>query len=193
MHSSFDWIFHSAQVVVNIIISIAVLDAICIVMVQGLVRNGFDVDFKGALLAWSDVEAKGLVVLPPALPLNFVDLGVTCDHKERSLAAPCDHIHEKGVTCDHGYLNENDVFAFWTSVPGGCTKQQGTLALSSNIHSYYFVRNPADCVVHPHCCSAHCLAFGAAGGDLPTYECSHQVTSTLMLTCMSFVDKHLGR
>jgi low affinity Fe/Cu permease len=39
----------ATEVVVNIIISIAVLDAICIVLVQGLVRNGFDVDFKGDL------------------------------------------------------------------------------------------------------------------------------------------------
>lgn len=34
------------MVVVNIIISLAVLDAICIVLVQGLVRNGFDVDAR---------------------------------------------------------------------------------------------------------------------------------------------------
>jgi len=54
------------MVVVNIIISIAVLDAICIVMVQGLVRNGFDVDFKGTLLTALSIL---IAAVPIALPL----------------------------------------------------------------------------------------------------------------------------
>eukprot|EP00435_Cladocopium_sp_Y103_P054673 s391_g17.t2 len=54
------------MVVVNIIISIAVLDAICIVLVQGLVRNGFDVDFKGTLLTALSIL---IAAVPIALPL----------------------------------------------------------------------------------------------------------------------------
>ena len=51
---------------VNIIISLAVLDAICIVLVQGLVRGGFDVDFKGTLLTALSIL---IAAVPIALPL----------------------------------------------------------------------------------------------------------------------------
>ncbi|CAK9101015.1 Probable plasma membrane ATPase (PAT2) (Proton pump) [Durusdinium trenchii] len=54
------------MVVVNIIISLAVLDAICIVLVQGLVRNGFDEDFKGTLLTALSIL---IAAVPIALPL----------------------------------------------------------------------------------------------------------------------------
>ncbi|CAJ1341585.1 unnamed protein product, partial [Effrenium voratum] len=54
------------MVVVNIIISLAVLDAICIVLVQGLVRGGFDVDFKGTLLTALSIL---IAAVPIALPL----------------------------------------------------------------------------------------------------------------------------
>ncbi|CAE7264577.1 patB [Symbiodinium natans] len=54
------------MVVVNIIISIAVLDAICIVLVQGLIRGGFDVDFKGTLLTALSIL---IAAVPIALPL----------------------------------------------------------------------------------------------------------------------------
>nr|ACY78118.1 P-type proton ATPase [Symbiodinium sp. DZ-2009a] len=54
------------MVVVNIIISVAVLDGIIIVLVQGLVRNGFDVDFKGTLLTALSIL---IAAVPIALPL----------------------------------------------------------------------------------------------------------------------------
>eukprot|EP00933_Yihiella_yeosuensis_P034266 TRINITY_DN27776_c0_g1_i1.p1 TRINITY_DN27776_c0_g1~~TRINITY_DN27776_c0_g1_i1.p1 ORF type:complete len:979 (-),score=190.37 TRINITY_DN27776_c0_g1_i1:225-3161(-) len=54
------------MVVVNIIISLAVLDAICIVLVQGVVRGGFDVDFKATLLTALSIL---IAAVPIALPL----------------------------------------------------------------------------------------------------------------------------
>ena len=88
----------------------------------------------------------------------------------------------------HRHLNENDVFAFWTSVPGGGTliHSLSTAAiLSGTLLTALSILIAAVPIALP-------LVLQVGIWQRMTYECSHQVLSCWH-ACLSLISSLLGR